>query len=84
MLEINVKECKNCGIQELLDGIDDKLYKLGRDQFHNAIYLSNPPSNSFQIKRLIRYKNILENIRWNSSYYSFPYEQIISKIKTLI
>jgi hypothetical protein len=85
MLAVIVKECKDCdSIKEILAELDEKIYRMTRDEYHSLAYLSNKNHRRAQIKRLIRYKGILENLFWNSSYYNYDFKTIVSKIKTLI
>lgn len=85
MLAVIVKECKDCdSIKEILADVDEKIYIMSRDEYHNITYLTNKNHKRAQIKRLIRYKSILENLFWNSKYYSYDFKTIVSKIKSII
>lgn len=84
MLEVDVKDCKDCGIGDILSKLDDRIYSIIRDEYHSLIYLSKKNYTRGEIKKLIRYKNILNNLFWNSSYYNISHKIILSKIKTLI
>lgn len=85
MLSINIQECKHCqGIRILSDKLEYKISRMARDEYHSAIYLSSKNHTRAEIKRLIRYKNILNNLFWNSTYYDISAETIMSKIKSLI
>lgn len=85
MLEINVKDCKECGsIKELLCQVEDRIYAMSKSEYNNLSFLSKKNHTKYEIKRLIRYKNILNNLFWNTSYYDFDFKTIISRIKTLI
>lgn len=85
MLEINVKDCKDCGdIQNLLDKLDNKLFRMANDEYNHLVYLSDKNHTKAEIKTIIRYKRILDNIFWNSQYYDRDYKNILSKIKSIV
>lgn len=85
MLEINVQDCKECAaIKNLISQVDKELYRMTRAEYHNLAYLSTRCHTKLEIKRLIRYKSILNNLFWNSQYYDYDFKKIISKIKSLL
>lgn len=85
MLSVNIKECQHCeGIRVLLDKVEYKLSRMARNEYHSAIYLSSKNHTKKEIKTLIRYKNILNNLFWNSTYYDMSAEKIMSKIKSIV
>lgn len=82
-----VKECKDCNeIKQLVSSIDKKIKELTRSLLYNKKYLIDRKIDKRQLTDLIYYRDIAENLFWDSSFYNpdFTRQQIISKIKTLI
>lgn len=81
-----LRECNDCGsIADTLSLIDRKLEKLSDSVYKREVYLTKSNNRRRQLKDLVYYKQILVHLALNSSYYTgFSYQQIVSKIKTLI
>ena len=84
MLNISVKDCKDCGaISEVSRELDCKIASLSLKEYNHIVYLA-PSERPKLLKRLMYYRGILNNLYFNSSYYCFDYKIILSRIKSLI
>lgn len=88
MLTFELRErCKNCTQAD--DAYEDLLSKIAsmvKRMNQNRKYLSRKKVCKRTLKDLTYYKEILENLKWNPSYYDsicFSSEEIISKIKSI-
>lgn len=86
MQGIFVKECKDCNeIRTLISLIDVKIQQLSKASLYNKKYLTDTKIDKRKLQDLIYYKQIAENLNWDSNYYypEFTRQQVISKIKEL-
>jgi hypothetical protein len=78
--------CENCtAIFDALDRVNKVLAQFGKNKYLNDRYLLEKSFKKDKISLLSRYRDILENLTWNSQYY-LPYfsaDTIISRVKIL-
>jgi adenine-specific DNA methylase len=86
MLQAKIGFCNDCAdLSNLISQIDSKLLHYSKNYMSNICYLTNKDVNENNIKKLIRYKNILHKKLFNSSYLcSIDIEELISRVKLLL
>lgn len=80
------KQCIDCNIKDLLQLVDKKLAKEINKEWNEKKFLINSSFCSRSYKNLIRYKNILEKLRFNYDYLSPEIDQseFLSKVKIAV
>jgi hypothetical protein len=85
MLDVRTYDCEHCGdVKHTLDLVDERIATLSERGYNSASFLTPVHYSMRDVKDLIYFKNILQNIYWNSEYYSYDYKKILSKVKSLI
>jgi hypothetical protein len=86
MVSFLVKNCDDCDqLQNLICSLDGVLAQYGKQGWQNFSYLTHKPVPYLKIKRVLYYREILENLRWNQCFYeNFSMVQIVSGAKTLL
>jgi hypothetical protein len=86
LLNYQLRPSKGCGsIQDVICDIDKAIGNYTTDLYNNKTYMAKLDVNKRAIKDLLYYKQILLTLSLNSSFYpNYPYQIVISKVKTLI
>lgn len=86
MVHYLLTSCTDCdSLRDAICELEEKLYQYGKYQYQNISYLTNKPHPLTRIRELIYYKSILENLKWNQSYYYpfYNFQTIVSRVKAI-
>lgn len=86
LLTYRLKDNKGCAtIADALCDIDARLVDYTTDLYNEKVFMAKMPINDRAIKDLLYYKHILTHLAMNPQYFStINYQQVVSKVKTLI
>lgn len=80
-----VKDCTDCGsLEDAICSVDSVLAQYAKNGWQNITYLTNKCTSYIRVRELIYYRQVLENLKWNSCFYSpFSAQEIISRAQTV-
>lgn len=81
MLSFYLTQCTDCGnLESALCAVEGALAQYGKDAWQNLTYMTQKPVPNVQVKKLIYYREILNNLKWDQSFY-FPhhFQVIVSR-----
>src|ERR1044071_9195077 len=81
MLSFILKGCKDCdSLEESICGLDAALATFGKNAWQNISYLTNRPLIGIEVKRLMYYREIMNNLKWDQTFYSpYCFPDIVSR-----
>lgn len=83
-LTYKVTECRDCRNANLLSSLDKAIGKLSSKIYRSVTLMEARKCDERKLKDLIHYKNMVLKVSMNPEYYKYKYQDIISKVKTLI
>lgn len=86
MLSFLLTDCSDCSsLEDAICEVDATLAQYGKDAWFNLSYMTDKPVPHAQIKRLIMYRDILRNLRWDQTVYCPPFKlaKIVSRARSL-
>jgi hypothetical protein len=84
-ISYSLTECPNCAsVAGTMMLLNKKLSQLSDCVYNQEAYMLKCKADERLMKDLLYYKQMLSHLAYNRNFYSVNYNQIISKIKTLI
>lgn len=86
MLSFLLTNCSDCdSLDDAACSVDAALAQYGKDAWFNLSYMTDKPVPNEAIGRLIMYRDILKNLKWDQSVYCPPFSlsKITSRAKSL-
>lgn len=80
-----VKTCLDCNdLQDAICAVDGALAAYGKQGYQNTSFLTNKQVPYVQVKTLIYYREILDNLMWDQTFYApFTMTQIVSRARAV-
>lgn len=86
MLSFLLTNCSDCdNLEDAICSIDATLAQYGKDAWFNQTYMTDKPVPKHAVSRLIMYRDILKNLKWDQSVYCPPFSlsQITSRARNI-